>query len=359
MPLWLAGAAAGARIEERDPAHDARGRRHSGRGRSRRYRRAGGRAGRRHRRTRARSPRCSRAKRHKRSPRTCRAAWCSAPTRPWRWASGGSRSPPTGRRRATSSGACAGERTSCTPRSRWSRDGAVVFEHREVARLTMRAFSDDFLDSYLDAVGRRRHRERRRLSTGESRRPAVRAHRRRPLHRFSGCRCWRCWRICGEKDCWRREGPRHEDYEAACSSSASPARSEWENRPPRASSPKQGVPVHDADAVVHRLYEGEAVAAIEAAFPGTTVAGKVDRNQLAARVLGDAAALRGSRRSSIRWCRRPSGGCWRRRRRAARRSPCWTFRCCSRPAATGGWTRSWWSRRRRRCSGRGCWSARA
>ncbi len=52
-----------------------------------------------------------------------------------------------------------------------------------------------------------------------------------------------------------------------------------------------GVPVHDADAVVHRLYEGEAVAAIEAAFPGTTAGGKVDRNKLAARVLGDDAAL--------------------------------------------------------------------
>ncbi len=53
-----------------------------------------------------------------------------------------------------------------------------------------------------------------------------------------------------------------------------------------------GVPVHDADAVVHRLYEGEAVAAIEAAFPGTTMAGKVDRNRLAARVLDDPQALR-------------------------------------------------------------------
>ena len=31
---------------------------------------------------------------------------------------------------------------------------------------------------------------------------------------------------------------------------------------------EEGVPVHDADAAVHRLYEGEAVAAIEAAFPG-------------------------------------------------------------------------------------------
>jgi dephospho-CoA kinase len=53
-----------------------------------------------------------------------------------------------------------------------------------------------------------------------------------------------------------------------------------------------GVPVHDADAVVHRLYEGEAAAAIEAAFLGTTTGGKVDRNKLAARVLGDVAALK-------------------------------------------------------------------
>ncbi len=54
---------------------------------------------------------------------------------------------------------------------------------------------------------------------------------------------------------------------------------------------EQGVPVHDADAVVHHLYEGGAVPAIERAFPGTTVAGKVDRAKLGARVLGDDAAL--------------------------------------------------------------------
>jgi dephospho-CoA kinase len=53
-----------------------------------------------------------------------------------------------------------------------------------------------------------------------------------------------------------------------------------------------GVPVHDADATVHRLYEGEAAPAIEAAFPGTTVGGKVDRVKLAERVVGDKAALR-------------------------------------------------------------------
>jgi dephospho-CoA kinase len=54
-----------------------------------------------------------------------------------------------------------------------------------------------------------------------------------------------------------------------------------------------GVPVHDADAVVHRLYDGQAVSAIETAFPGTTTAeGKVDRNKLTALVLADPAALK-------------------------------------------------------------------
>jgi dephospho-CoA kinase len=52
-----------------------------------------------------------------------------------------------------------------------------------------------------------------------------------------------------------------------------------------------GVPVHDSDAVVHALYEGEAVAAIAAAFPGTTFDGKVDRGKLAAKVIDDKAAL--------------------------------------------------------------------
>jgi len=52
-----------------------------------------------------------------------------------------------------------------------------------------------------------------------------------------------------------------------------------------------GVPVYDADAAVHMLYEGEAVPAIEAAFPGTTADGKVDRNKLSARVVQDPAAM--------------------------------------------------------------------
>ena len=52
-----------------------------------------------------------------------------------------------------------------------------------------------------------------------------------------------------------------------------------------------GVPVYDADAAVHRLYEGEAVPAIEAAFPGTTVDGKVDRARLSALLVHDPAAM--------------------------------------------------------------------
>jgi dephospho-CoA kinase len=52
-----------------------------------------------------------------------------------------------------------------------------------------------------------------------------------------------------------------------------------------------GVPVHEADAVVHRLYEGEAVSAIERAFPGTIVNGTVDRARLSKMVIGDPAAF--------------------------------------------------------------------
>ncbi|WP_322417185.1 dephospho-CoA kinase [Mesorhizobium huakuii] len=53
-----------------------------------------------------------------------------------------------------------------------------------------------------------------------------------------------------------------------------------------------GVPVHDSDETVHRLYSGAAAPLIEAAFPGTVVDGVVDRAKLGARVLGDAAALK-------------------------------------------------------------------
>jgi dephospho-CoA kinase len=53
-----------------------------------------------------------------------------------------------------------------------------------------------------------------------------------------------------------------------------------------------GVPVYDADAAVHKIYEGEAAPAIEAAFPGTTAGGKVDRVKLSAQVLHNPAAIK-------------------------------------------------------------------
>jgi dephospho-CoA kinase len=52
-----------------------------------------------------------------------------------------------------------------------------------------------------------------------------------------------------------------------------------------------GVPVYDADATVHLIYQGEVVPAIEAAFPGTTSDGKVDRAKLSAKVVHDPAAI--------------------------------------------------------------------
>jgi dephospho-CoA kinase len=53
----------------------------------------------------------------------------------------------------------------------------------------------------------------------------------------------------------------------------------------------EGVPVFDADAAVHGLYAGEAAAMIEAAFPGSTRNGAVDRVALGRQVTGERGAL--------------------------------------------------------------------
>ncbi len=50
---------------------------------------------------------------------------------------------------------------------------------------------------------------------------------------------------------------------------------------------ERGVAVCDADAIVHELYEGEAVQPIETAFPGSTNGGKVDRGKLSQSLLAD------------------------------------------------------------------------
>ncbi len=54
----------------------------------------------------------------------------------------------------------------------------------------------------------------------------------------------------------------------------------------------EGIPVNDADAVVHRLYAGPDAVRIEEAFPGTVSDGTVDRAALSKAVLGNPDALR-------------------------------------------------------------------
>jgi len=55
---------------------------------------------------------------------------------------------------------------------------------------------------------------------------------------------------------------------------------------------EHGIPVFDADACVHRLYEGVAADRIEAAFPGATRKGRVDRALLSERIAGSPERLR-------------------------------------------------------------------
>ncbi|MGD9981928.1 MAG: dephospho-CoA kinase [Hyphomonadaceae bacterium] len=56
---------------------------------------------------------------------------------------------------------------------------------------------------------------------------------------------------------------------------------------------EEGAPSFDSDAAVHALYApgGAAVAPVEAAFPGVTSAGAIDRDALSERVVGDAEAI--------------------------------------------------------------------
>lgn len=53
-----------------------------------------------------------------------------------------------------------------------------------------------------------------------------------------------------------------------------------------------GVPTFSSDEAVHELYRGAAVAPVEAAFPGVTVDGVIDREKLSRQLLGRPARLR-------------------------------------------------------------------
>ncbi|MDE1993787.1 MAG: dephospho-CoA kinase [Rhizobiaceae bacterium] len=53
-----------------------------------------------------------------------------------------------------------------------------------------------------------------------------------------------------------------------------------------------GIPVNDADAVVHDLYRGEAVPLVETVFPGSTKDGAVDRQELGRQLAADPAGFK-------------------------------------------------------------------
>ena len=55
---------------------------------------------------------------------------------------------------------------------------------------------------------------------------------------------------------------------------------------------EMGVPVHDADATVHDLYEGELVGPLETEFPGVAQNGAIDRAALSKYVVGNEAAMK-------------------------------------------------------------------
>ncbi len=82
------------------------------------------------------------------------------------------------------------------------RDGAVLFEHCEIARLTMRSFSDRFLARYIEAAGV--GRQRRASAATRWRAWAFSCSRasRATISQFLVCRCCGSCNSCGSKGAW-------------------------------------------------------------------------------------------------------------------------------------------------------------
>src|SRR5690349_6370199 len=104
---------------------------------------------------------------------------------------------------------------------------------------------------------------------------------------FSACRCCRCLLFCAPRGCCRCDVGCSHMLVLGLTGSIGMGKSTTARLFSEA-----GVPVYDADAAVHALYEGVAAPAIEAAFPGTTTNGKVDSNKLSRRVVHDEEAMR-------------------------------------------------------------------
>ena len=235
------------------------------------------------------------------------------------------------------------------------------------ARLTMRSFSDEFLEAYLDAAGAAASASVGGYQLGETRHPSVRARRGRSFHHsrpaaaaaacvFAAGAADYLWRI-SESDCRQPQAvavSRPAWRDARCSSSASPARSAWASRPRRGFFARQACRCMTPTRWCTGSMKARRSRRSRQRFPARRPTARSIASKLGRRVVGDPDAIKRLeaivhplvREAETRFLAEPR----------ARGAPVAVLDI---PLLfeTGGETasmRSWWSRRRRRCSASAC-----